>query len=546
MTIVAFAACTKEAVPGGLNQTDKGKISVNVSALMGELTPDVGETKSSVESVVRLTWEDGDTVSAYCGSQYLGHLDVSTDEDNKLIAKLSGALTAPSGEGKVITLIHSNLTPVISGGEISVNLNSQKKESVVNPFVVYGTLESASENIQNQVVPFKFATSLINVTVAGLADACVDSVLISGINTVCKLTLRDSEEPEIAGAEIGTIAIDSLAQPSSSKDRAIFSVGIVKDETTSPSRKITAYQGTKRFGSAFINTEIAESTSYITVCNLKEADGSRGTIGSGDNVHSYVCIAGTKWATQNLAITDSGKKLWQSTSSADVNVPGTEESVINGDYFQWAASYQGYNVTENQKPDSLLIYTSFTNKCIGDTENKFYGLDSKKFNIANAPYGVTNYYTKYISDDGVKTLDYSDDAARVVWGSSWRMPTSAEFKAMREATYWAWNGTDRGYYVFMPGQGTVGLANYRGSFKSTSDDKTKALLFFPAAGCGYTTSNGSSTYPGSVGTYGHYWSSSLVPTNHGCTYYLNFSEDEVNKTDNTNRYSGKSVRPVSD
>lgn len=539
MTIVAFAACTKEAVPGGLNQTDKEKISVNVSALMGELTPDVGETKSSVESVVRLTWKDGDTVSAYCGSQYLGHLNVSTDEDNKLTAKLSGELTAPSGEGTVITLVHSNLTPVISGGAISVNLDCQKKDSVVNPFVVYGTLESDNQTIENKVVPFKFATSLINVTVAGLADACVDSVLISGINTVCKLTLKGSGEPEIAGAEIGTIAIDSLAQPSSSKDRAIFSVGIVKDETTPPSRKITAYQGTKRFGSAFFtNTVIAESTSYITVCNLKEADGSRGTIGSGDNAHSYVCIAGTKWATNNLALTNSGNKPWKGGNESAVKVPGTDYDVIVGDYFQWAASYKGYNVTENQEPDSLLIYTSFTNTCIGDSDNKFTFLGSKKFGKTNAPYGGTNY-TKYISADGVKTLDYSDDAARVVWGSSWRMPTSAEFNAMREATYWAWDDTDKGYYVYAPQSGDAGKKNSESGVTGTYN-KSDALLFFLAAG------NGTNTSIGNPGNNGFYCSSSLYTDDTDKAYYLSFNSDYVGPQASTQRYFGYSVRPVSD
>ena len=127
----------------------------------------------------------------------------------------------------------------------------------------------------------------------------------------------------------------------------------------------------------------------------------------------------------------------------------------------------------------------------------------------------------------------------LILGGGWRMPTSAEFTAMIDATYWAWDATDKGYYVFKPGPGTSGSAGGRGTIAGT-DDKTKALLFFPAAG----RSNRSNF--SDVGSYGHYFSSSLKSSDTAYAYGLYFLRSSVNPQYEYLRYSGYTVRPVSD
>ncbi len=265
-----------------------------------------------------------------------------------------------------------------------------------------------------------------------------------------------------------------------------------------------------------------------------------------------------KWYRQNLAITDSGKKPWKGEKTSAVKVPGTNEDVIVGDYFQWAA-YAGYCGDATATDKGLLIYDSFTNnKCVdGGSEDSIAlksagGSKKYRFSPSNttgytgiSPYFSTGY--QYYKDTDHSTLyretsytGHSDDVANIILGGDWRMPTSTEFKAMREATYWAWDGTDCGYYVFKPGEGTSGTANDRGNFNATNDEKSKALLFFPAAGYGDYISLSQ------AGSSGRYWSSTLSTDNIAQAYYLLFKSDDVFPQRGNFRFNGCSIRPVSD
>ncbi len=165
------------------------------------------------------------------------------------------------------------------------------------------------------------------------------------------------------------------------------------------------------------------------------ADGTRGTL----NGHEYVVVAGVKWATQNLAITDSGNKKWKGANTGDnpeVKVPGTDDDVIVGDYFQWAA-HENYalpvnNFDNGETDKGLLIYTSFTNThCVdGGNEDKFEFKSPEtdktyRFNTAPSPYYsdetaayISPYYaTGYTHYNEVGTsseLKKDDDVANII------------------------------------------------------------------------------------------------------------------------------------
>ena len=269
-----------------------------------------------------------------------------------------------------------------------------------------------------------------------------------------------------------------------------------------------------------------------------------------------------KWYRQNLAITTSGNKSWKGGNESAVKVPGTNDDVIVGDYFQWG-TYKGYCGDATAADKGLLIYESFTNKyCVnGGSEDKFefktteagiayqfntsWSEDSTSVGIS--PYfdgskGEYGEYTKYTgTDDAI--LASSDDVANIILGDNWRMPTSAEFEAMKKATYWAWDATDCGYYVYTPANGDEGGLNGKKADKSTSVtgsyNKAAALLFFPAAGSGYGTDL-------NVGDFGYYWSGSLGSSYTDYAYGLYFYSVDVNPQGYYDRYSGLSVRPVSD
>ena len=129
-------------------------------------------------------------------------------------------------------------------------------------------------------------------------------------------------------------------------------------------------------------------------------------------------------------------------------------------------------------------------------------------------YSSSNY--TYTSNPS--TLPMSNDAARVNWGGSWRMPTKAEQDELRTNCTWTWTTQN-------------GVKGYKVTSKSNSNS-----IFLPAAGDFY----GTSLYD--EGSKGYYWSSSLYD-NSSYAYYLSFTSYDVGRYSN-NRFRGQSVRPV--
>ena len=138
--------------------------------------------------------------------------------------------------------------------------------------------------------------------------------------------------------------------------------------------------------------------------------------------------------------------------------------------------------------------------------------------------GSETTLTKYCTNDTLGTVDnktqleLSDDAARVNWGGSWRMPTDAELTELRENCTWTWttqNGVNGNKVT-----GTNGNS-----------------IFLPAVG--YRTV--SSLYYAGIG--GCYWSSSLFTYEPYYAYFLEFYSSDVDY-DIDYRFHGRSVRPV--
>ncbi len=158
----------------------------------------------------------------------------------------------------------------------------------------------------------------------------------------------------------------------------------------------------------------------------------------------------------------------------------------------------------------------------GETEEKEY-YDWGTYKLCNAShYTMTKYCTisSYGTVDNKTTLDPEDDVAHVKWGGSWRMPTKAEQDELRNNCTWTWttqNGV-KGYKLTGPNGNSI---------------------FLPAAGFRF----GADVY--SRGDYGYYWSSSLGERYSYNAYYLYFNGGYF-EWNGSNRYNGRSVRPVSE
>ena len=112
------------------------------------------------------------------------------------------------------------------------------------------------------------------------------------------------------------------------------------------------------------------------------------------------------------------------------------------------------------------------------------------------------------------------DPARAAWGSEWRLPTAQELVELMVKCVWEWTsqGAHYGYKVTGPNGNSI---------------------FLPAAGDRYDSSLGL------VGKYGLYWSSTPYESDARSAYPLYFHSGGYG-VDWSGRYSGNSVRPVTD
>ena len=237
---------------------------------------------------------------------------------------------------------------------------------------------------------------------------------------------------------------------------------------------------------------------------LKGTVAAEGTGGSGedipldgddDPVHAYVDLglpSGLLWATCNV---------------------GAENPEDYGDYFAWGET-EPYYTEGNAQSEATDIWKT----------GKSGGYTWSSYKWCNGSYYTQ---TKYCTDsscgtvDNKTVLDPEDDAAHVQWGDNWRMPTETELHELRTECTWEWTQVN-------------GVNGYKVSSKHSGNT---SYLFLPAAGF----RSSSSLYD--VGSYGLYWSSSLLTSYSYDACDVIFGSIGVDWS-NYIRYHGQSVRPV--
>lgn len=136
-------------------------------------------------------------------------------------------------------------------------------------------------------------------------------------------------------------------------------------------------------------------------------------------------------------------------------------------------------------------------------------------------------YTKYVTDpesgivDGRTILEPGDDVAHVKWGGNWRMPTWGEFEELYDNCNIMWT-TLNGVHGMM--------------FTSIKNGNS---IFLPAAGFKFCDDFDGRGYCGG------YWSSSLVKDFNSFAHRFAFESGCIIEPNFWLRYSGESVRPVS-
>ncbi len=161
----------------------------------------------------------------------------------------------------------------------------------------------------------------------------------------------------------------------------------------------------------------------------------------------------------------------------------------------------------------------------GETQPKDY------YDWSTYQYCIYNYITltKYCTDpyygyegftDNLTILLPEDDAATANWGDEWRMPTKEEWEELFDNTTVTWTQQN----------------GVNGRLFTASNGNS---LFLPAAGYRWSSALGG------VGSYGLYWSSSLLTVYPSRAWHFNFySNYYYHMNGDTGRDDGLSVRAV--
>lgn len=174
----------------------------------------------------------------------------------------------------------------------------------------------------------------------------------------------------------------------------------------------------------------------------------------------------------------------------------------------------------------------------GEIESKaeFSWSTYKWFFDSNSKLTKYNPWSVLGTVDNRTVLEPEDDAANVILGGTWRIPTDEEWTELRDNCTWIWT-----------------TLNGRPGCKITSRKSgyTDKWIFLPATGGVHNTSG----YTRRTGSSGYYWSSTLRTVNPNgawsawCIYFCcdhKYTNSILFERHYFDRSSGFSVRPVCD
>ena len=276
--------------------------------------------------------------------------------------------------------------------------------------------------------------------------------------------------------------------------------------------------------------------------------GSVMTISNGSTIITATTIDQNKTASCVLTVAEyftatagEAVDLGLSVKWSNVNL-GANSPNQRGAYFAWGETepyYQFNYSSSNWRYGKSNGYD--------DGSYKWYNGSYKKC-TKYCPSNCVNSWDGMGEPDNKSSFsdyNYEDDAARMVLGEGWRVPTIAEWKELLDNCTWTWKET----YEF----GSLVLAGMK--VTSNKPGYTDKSIFLPAAGRWRGKNNDVYSWK-----YGHYWSSDLANIQSGedgnvakyarslCFYYTNMGNNIGNKINMTyqERPYGLSIRPVTD
>ena len=451
------------------------------------------ETRTSLDAEGNVLWKQGDQVSVFAGSTVNEQYQVTDASDGKKAASLNKVGDSGSVAG---TEIDNNVAfyPYVSTAAIAKSAGSY----VISDIKLPATQTYAEGSFGNGAFPMaavtgstgdmnlKFKNVLGGLKLQLKGTASIASISITGNNNeilcgAAEVTVANGSNPSInlTDASAKTVTLDCGA-------------GVALNSETATPFIIALPPITMTGGFTVIVTDTEGK--QMEIKTTKSQTITRSSLLKMPVV-VYVGAA---------VIPDGCVDLGLSVYWASCNL-GASKPTEYGDYYQWAG-------TKDVSDTGIYLDCNY---CPYHTGSDRYS-------------GWTKYNTieSYGTVDNKTVLDPMDDAASVVLGGKWRMPTDEEWTELRNTDNcsWTWTSID-------------GVNGYK--VQSKKSGYTDNWIFLPAAGY----REDSDFY--NVGSDGYYWSSSLNTDYPYAAWYVDFGSDYVRRS-YYNRYDGHSVRPVSE
>lgn len=522
-TLFAFSSCEKE----NLTNTSNNGVRVITATFENDGTRTTLNADGKTPE-----WAVGDVLRILNGTSYQ---DVTLAAENITDNKITFTTTLT---GTLYAVYPASATAMTScsDGNVSFTIPAIQDGSFASANICVAKSSTTDETN----IVFRNATAVLKI---------ITVTNVVGVDVTTANSIAGAVTASFSGSELSltTTSLDknyvSAVGTSAPSDNVFY---LAAAPVTTGKVRVNCYRTDMKGTTSRESKELARNVIYsmkLTSLSISNSNltGQRGIL----NGHEYVLIK-AKYDGSN----DSYRK-WATMNIGATTVTGTTSY---GDYFMWGAvekaytSLSGTTFTFGSKPSSYINSTwnaanGFAWDNCNFTDGVYDDISKKKVLNVFTKYTTDNAYAKSGTADGKKVLEPADDVAAHMWGSTWRMPTGGkqvgEFVALQAATYWAWDGTDCGYYVFQPFQGTKGSAGEHGEIKTT-DDKSKALLFFPFAG--YVKDNSLIL----AGSDCCFWSSTLSTSSSAYgPYFDNDASFNIGNNENP-RCLGRPVRPVSD
>ncbi|MCI7001001.1 MAG: hypothetical protein MR898_01615 [Prevotella sp.] len=438
-------------------------------------------TKAALGSEGKILWESGDAISIFDGNKANYKYSLGSESNGKSTGTFSGtgAVTGPY----VAVYPYTAGATLNVDGTVSNIVLPDEQEAVAGGFDPKAALMIAKS--ETTTLTFKNAVGFIKVTPQFDCKKII-------------LRAADKTKP-LAGK--GKIKFDGSDNPyidfTDSKELS-YSITLSGSITNGNAYYIAVPAG--EYSANWTLTFVTENKNYMRqvtkpITFVRSIALNLGEFTTGGNywVGSNGIVTSDKQVNLGLTIEQGGKTYKVYFAKSNLTTTGLAENESDyGDYFAWGAIKPWYSSIDKSK----YPWTATWEKTGGYTE-------------ANAPYYNNGSYTKYTTDGEI--LKASDDAANVILGGDWWIPTQAIWQALVDNST---KGLDSG-------------------FKFTNNGQT---LFLPEAG--YV--NGTLF---DANSDGYYWSGTANPSTDA--YYLQlYSDGYVSAQQVWDRYCGYSVRPV--